>query len=411
MAEQESIVYRLRGDKVIWTVVIMLSLISIAAVYSSSSSLAYKNDVSSVHFLLTQMRFVLFGLTALYVCYRIPLRVYRSLAYPGMILSAGLLLATAIAGKSVNEADRWINIFGISFQPSELAKIAVVLYIAKVMELYPMEKFMEFFLRILLPVGLISVLILNGSTSQALLMGSTVFLIIMVSSTSWKHIFKSIGLVAAAAAILILLHLAFGILPRLDTAYNRFKFNDSEQLVDKNLSPAEKQKILDKTHQKRMAKVAIASVGILGKGPGNSTQRYLLPHPYSDFIYTIIIEEWGFMGGALVLMLYLFFLYRCLMLARLCTKPFTMLVVTGLGLMITLQALLHMLVNVAIIPVTGHTLPLISLGGTSLIIISGSFGIILSVSRTIEIGRRKKRENEAEENRIENNNTVEVIEL
>lgn len=411
MAEQDSIVYRLRGDKVIWTVVIMLSLISIAAVYSSSSSLAYKKDVSSIHYLLTQMRFVLFGLAALYICYRIPLRLYRWVAYPGMIISAGLLVATAVAGKSLNEADRWLSIFGISFQPSELAKIATVLYVAKVMELHPMEKFREFMLRILVPVGLISILILNGSTSQALLMGASVFLIILVSNTSWKHIIKSIGLVAAAAAIVILLHLAFGIFPRLDTAYNRFRFNDSEQLLDKNLTPAEKQKILDKTHQKRMAKVAIASVGILGKGPGNSTQRYLLPHPYSDFIYTIIIEEWGFLGGALVLLLYLFFLYRCLMLAKMCTKPFTMLVVSGLGLMITLQALLHMLVNVTILPVTGHTLPLISLGGTSLIIISGSFGIILSVSRTIEIGRSKNRETEKENIENGSGNTGEVVEL
>jgi cell division protein FtsW len=390
MTAQDSIIYRLRGDKVIWIVVIMLSLISIAAVYSSSSSLAYKKEVGTIHFLLTQMRFVLFGLTALYVCYRIPLSWYRMLSYPGMILSIGLLAATALIGRNLNDADRWLSIFGVSFQPSELAKITTVLYMAKVMEDHPMERFKEFFFRIILPVGLVCILILNGSTSQALLLGAAIFLIIVIGDTRWKHILKSIGLVIAVAGVVLLLHMAFGLFPRLDTAYNRFKFNDTEQSINKNLSPLEKQRILDKTHQKRMAKVAIASVGVFGKGPGNSTQRYLLPHPYSDFIYTIIIEEWGFLGGALVLMLYLFFLYRCMMLAKSCTKVFSMLVVSGLGLMITLQALLHMLVNVALFPVTGHTLPLISLGGTSLIIISGSFGIILSVSRTIETGKLKK---------------------
>ncbi len=410
MAEQDSIIYRLRGDKVIWTVVIMLSLISIAAVYSSSSSLAYKKEVSSFHFLLTQMRFVLFGLTALYVCYRFPLRWYRNLAYFGIIGSIGLLAATAFMGRNLNEADRWLSIFGVSFQPSELAKIATVLYVAKIIEIHPMKGFKEFFLRILMPVGIVCGLILNGSTSQALLLAASVFLILLIANVSWGHIFKSAALVTAAAGVVLLLHLSFGFIPRLETAFNRLKFNDSEELIEKNLSPAEKQKILDRTHQKRMAKVAIASVGIFGKGPGNSTQRYLLPHPYSDFIYTIIIEEWGFLGGALVLMLYLFFLYRCMMLAKACTKPFTMIVVSGLGIMITLQALLHMLVNVALLPVTGHTLPLISLGGTSLIIISGSFGIILSVSRTIESVRIKREETE-KENEDPENKTSEVVEL
>jgi cell division protein FtsW len=133
-----------------------------------------------------------------------------------------------------------------------------------------------------------------------------------------------------------------------------------------------------------MAKIAIASVGVLGKGPGNSTQRNLLPHPYSDFIYAIIIEEWGLIGGLFVLMLYVFFFTRCVMLAKACKTTFSAMMVTGLAILITSQALLHICVNVGLLPVTGHTLPLISLGGTSLIIMSGAFGVILSVSRTIE---------------------------
>ena len=140
-----------------------------------------------------------------------------------------------------------------------------------------------------------------------------------------------------------------------------------------------------------MAKVAISSVGILGKGPGKSTQRYFLPHPYSDYIYTIIIEEYGLAGGTFVLMLYLWFLFRCIILTKNCTKVFSALTVSGLGLLITVQATLHILVNVGYLPVTGHTLPLLSLGGTSLVILSSAFGIILSVSRTIDVTSKKKK--------------------
>ena len=156
------------------------------------------------------------------------------------------------------------------------------------------------------------------------------------------------------------------------------------------MSAEEKQKKADETFQADMAKIAISSANILGKGPGKSTQRYVLPHPYSDFIYTIIIEEYGLLGGTFVLMLYLWLFYRCIILVRNCSRIFTAITVGGIGLMITTQAGLHILVNVGILPVTGHTLPLISLGGTSFVIFSCAFGIILSVSRTIDIDAAKR---------------------
>jgi cell division protein FtsW len=155
---------------------------------------------------------------------------------------------------------------------------------------------------------------------------------------------------------------------------------------------------MDKTFQADMAKIAVASVGVFGKGPGNSTQRNLLPHPYSDFIYAIIIEEWGFLGGLAVLMLYVWFFTRCIMLSKSCTTTFSSMMVIGLSILITSQALLHICVNVGLLPVTGHTLPLISLGGTSLIIMSGAFGMILSVSRTIENVKSKEELPQNEDN-------------
>ncbi|OFY40379.1 MAG: hypothetical protein A2X18_03495 [Bacteroidetes bacterium GWF2_40_14] len=405
MSDSDSIIYRLKGDKVIWIIVFLLSLISIAAVYSSSSSLAFKEGKSTLDFLLKQMRFVLFGLTALYICYKIPLGWYRMLSYLGIIISIALLVATIAIGKNINGADRWISIFGLSFQPAEIAKIATVIYLAKILEERRFESFKEFLFWVLVPLGIICLLILNGSASTAIILAGILFMILFIAGVKWSHLFKSAGIAAGTLVIVIILNQAFGLFPRVETAVNRVKNFAVEKSIDKKLSPEEKQREMDKTFQADMAKAAIASVGVFGKGPGNSTQRYVLPHPYSDFIYTIIVEEWGFLGGFLVLMLYLWFLFRCIVLARSCSKVFTSVLVIGLGLLITSQAMLHILVNVGILPVTGHTLPLISLGGTSLVIMSAAFGIILSVSRTIEID--KVIENEKKENA--DNNVEEVV--
>ncbi len=406
MSDSDSIIYRLKGDKVIWIIVFLLSLISIAAVYSSSSSLAFKEGKTTLDFLLKQMRFVLFGLTALYICYKIPLGWYRMLSYVGILVSIALLVATIVIGKNINGADRWISIFGLSFQPAEIAKIATVLYLAKILEERKFDTFKEFFFWVLVPLGIICLLILNGSASTAIILAGILFMILFIAGVKWSHLFKSAGIATGALVIVIILNQAFGLFPRVETAVNRVKNFAVEKDIDKKLSPEEKQREMDKTFQADMAKAAIASVGVLGKGPGNSTQRYVLPHPYSDFIYTIIVEEWGFLGGFLVLMLYLWFLFRCIVLARSCSKVFTSVLVIGLGLLITSQAMLHILVNVGILPVTGHTLPLISLGGTSLVIMSAAFGIILSVSRTIEVD--KVVENEKKD-KLDNNNVEEIV--
>ena len=391
---EESIIYRLRGDKIIWIIVFLLSLISIAAVYSSSSAVAFMEKKTTLHFLFKQMRFVVFGLTALYSCYKIPVKWFRRLAYLGMIVSIGLLLLTLLIGKNINGAERWIVIFGMSFQPAEVAKIGTILYLAKVFEDCEFKTFKEFMLLILIPVGVVVLLIMQGSVSTALLFSVIAFILIMISGIKTLYIFKSIPYILALAAVIFSLHLAFGMFPRISTATERVKthiFGENKKKTEA-MNAEELQKLSDKTLQEEMAKTAIGSSGIIGKGPGNSTQRYVLPHPYSDFIFAIIVEEYGMLGGLFIILLYLWFLFRCFTLARACTKKFTGMAVLGLSILITMQALLHILVNVNLIPVTGHTLPLISLGGTSLIIMGGAFGIILSVSRTIEVGSQKKKE-------------------
>lgn len=386
-----SIIYRLHGDKVIWMIVILLSIASIALIYSSSSSLAFKEGTTNFDYLLKQIQFVVLGLCFLFICYKIPLGLYRIAVYPLFFISLVLLLLTPIIGQEINHAKRWLAIGPISFQPAEIVKITLIMYIAKTIELYKLETFKEFFWRIVAPVGFVCIVILISSVSTAIVVGLISLLVLAVAGIKWSYLFKSVGIAFAAFLLVILLHIAFGIFPRFDTALNRIKgFVATEEGVQE-LSPEEKQRKADKTFQADMAEIAISSGKIIGKGPGKSTQRYVLPHPYSDFIYSIIVEEYGLVGGVVILLFYLQLLYRCVLLVKNCTRKFSAVTVGGLGLMIVLQAFLHILVNVGIVPVTGHTLPLVSLGGTSFIIFSMAFGIILSVSRTIEKDNDRKR--------------------
>ncbi len=377
----------LKGDKAIWTIILFLSLISISAVYSSSSSLAFMKEKSTTDFLMIQMRYVIFSLTALYICYKIPLGWYRILARFIFILSIILLLLALVAGAEYNQAGRWIKIFNITFQPAEFAKVTTLLYISKVMEDKKLDTFKEYTIHIMTPVAIVLLLILYGSVSASLLLGGVILVILILGGIKWSHLLKTALIAIASVSLVILLNLSFGLFPRIETAVSRVKNFTTEEKISEELSAAEKQRIHDKTLQADMARIAITSVGILGKGPGKSTQRTLLPHPYSDFIYAIIIEEWGSIGGIILLMLYVWLFSRSIMITRKCKTTFSSVLVMGLALLITSQAMLHICVNVGLLPVTGHTLPLVSLGGTSLLIVGGSFGIILSVSRTIESGQ------------------------
>ena len=395
--EAKEWINKIPGDHVIRAIVVILLLSSILLVYSSSSSLAFKEHTTNFAYLLKQGQFVALGLAALIICYLIPLGWYRLLAYPVFIISILLLILLPFMGEYINGARRWLNICGIRFQPTEIAKIAVILYLARVLEINKLDTFKEFLIKIVVPVGIVFILIMIGSVSTALFIALLSFMILFIAGVKWNYLFKTMGIGAAGLTVLVLLHLSFGLFPRMDTATSRLKKFFVKTEISQQLSAEEKQKIADKTYQEDMAKIAISSVGILGKGPGKSTQRYVLPHPYSDYIYTIIIEEYGLIGGVFILMLYLWFLFRCIILVKSCTKIFTAITVGGLGLLITIQAILHILVNVGYLPVTGHTLPLLSLGGTSLVILSCAFGIILSVSRTIDISASKRKEAQRKE--------------
>jgi len=360
----------LKGDHGIWLIILLLSMISLAAVYSSTSSLAFREGKTALFFLLKQLRFVILGLTILYLCHRIPLGWYRKLAFAGVIISIIMLIFTVFAGTTLNDGTRWLRILGFSFQPSEVAKIALILYIAKVIEDRTFNTFKEFTLFLMIPVALICLLILWGSFSAGVMLGGTALIILFIAGVSAKHIFKMMGIFMAGLAVVVALAVWTPLFPRIETAMSRFTTFVGDEKGD--------------TFQADHAKIAIASAGIVGKGPGNSTQRHILPHPYSDFIYATIVEEYGMIGGVVVLLLFIWFFYRTYLIAKQCTRNFSSLLAIGLGVLIVFQAMLHIGVNVGLLPVTGQTLPLVSLGGTSFVVMSVAFGMILAVSRTVE---------------------------
>ena len=405
---KEPIMNRLRGDKVIWIVVFLLSLISIALIYSSSSSKAFKDSVTNFSILMDQCKFVGMGIVFMYICYRIPLGMYRRLTYFIFGISLVMLMLTPIIGVEYNGAKRWLPLGPITIQPAEFVKVTLILYLAKVLEVFSFDTFKEFLIKVIVPIGVVCVIIMMSSVSTTLFVGILSFAILVIAGVKWSYLFKSALIGAATLLVLVLLNLAIvkifdkDFFPRFSTALSRVEEFFVKPEVSDEMTAEEKQKKADETFQADMAKIAISSSNILGKGPGKSTQRYVLPHPYSDFIYAIIIEEYGLLGGVFVLMLYIWFFYRCVMLTRNCTRKFTGLTVGGIGLMITAQAGLHILVNVGIFPVTGHTLPLISLGGTSFVIFSSAFGIILSVSRTIEDEAAKREEQKAAATQLAN---------
>ena len=408
--------WKLKGDRVIWIIVVLFAMISIVAVFSSSSFLASSRGISKVAIFLEQTKSVLLGFVALLICYLIPLRFYRTFSFVIFGISVLMLLMLFVPGlrAEINGAVRGIKIHGHTIQVFEFAKIGVILYLAKALELWgdQLADFKQFALKILLPVGVVCLLIMQNSFSSALLIAIITFLILFFMNVSFKNLMITVGIVMAAVLLLFLTYHAFyaGRPERLQTSvgklFNRFgtvegrltaHFDKEEQNLE-GLSRQEIQQIKDKDRQSENAKVAISEGGIFGKGPGKSTQRYSLSMAFSDFIYAFIVEEYGLIGGIIVILLYLIFLFRCIRLCQRCKATYSSVLIVGLAFLIATQAFLHILVNVRLFPITGHTLPLISHGGTAYLVLSGAFGMILSVNRQLDkqdAQERAKREAEA----------------
>jgi cell division protein FtsW len=354
----------LKGDPVIWFIVFLLSMFSILVVYSATGSLAYKMmGGDTEYYLFKHSILVILSLGVMWLAHRLDYRYYSKIARLALIASVPLLIYTWLFGSNINEASRWITIPVINqaFQPSDLAKLALIVSLAGMLakRQQNIEDFQKAVIPMLIWIGVICGLIAMSNFSTAILLFGTCMLILFIGRVPVKYLamLMLIGAVAGGAAMM------FG--QRGKTAMSRI-----ENFVQR-----------DTPFQAKQAYVAIASGGFFGKGPGQSEQRNVLPHPYSDFVYAIIIEEYGFVGGVAVLLAYLVLLYRGMLAAANSERTYGGLLSAGLSFALVMQALVNMGVAVGLGPVTGLPLPLVSMGGTSQLFTGLALGIILSVSR------------------------------
>ena len=388
------LLYRTKGDKVIWAIVIFLSLVSLLAVYSATGSLAYREQGGHTeYYLLKQLTVLVMGLLIIWFAHRVNYTIYSRVAQIGFIISIPLLIYTLAFGSNINDASRWIRlpIINLTFQTSDVAKLAIFMYVSRQLSKRQLviTDFKKGFLPIIIPVGVICLLIMPANMSTALLLGASCMLLCFIGRVPVKFL---ASMVAAGLGLILLMFVVaevFGMEMRTETWKKRI-----EHFFNKEDS--------ETPYQVQQANIAIAGGGVLGKGPGNSTQRNFLPHAYSDYIYATIIEEYGIFGGFLILMAYLLLLLRCIRIFRKCPYAFGAFLALGLSVTLVIQALTNMAVNVGVFPVTGVTLPMISMGGSSVIFTSLSIGIILSVARNVEEAEGKKAEQERIARAMEN---------
>lgn len=371
----KAILARLEGDKVIWFIVAFLSLFSILAVYSSTGTLAYRFQAGNTeYYLIKHLILLVLGLFLMYVAHKIKYTYYSRLSQLALMAAIPLLALTLVMGTSINEANRWLTLPGINitFQSSDFAKLALIMYVARVLtkKQEQIKDFRSAFLPVVVPVIIVCGLIFPANLSTAVILFATSVVVMFIGRISMKYIMAmvTIGIVFMSIFLVVLFNSSET--GRLYTWKSRIeRFTDRENAD---------------TYQSDQAKIAIASGGVVGKMPGNSVQRNFLPQAYSDFIFAIIIEEYGMIGGFIVLLLYLILLYRGVRIAHRSPGTFGAFLAVGLTFSLVFQAMINMAVTVDLLPVTGQPLPLISMGGTSMWFTSLAIGIILSVSRKVE---------------------------
>lgn len=384
-----------KGDLAIWVIILLLCVPSLLVVYSSIGTLAYsKYGGNTFYFLFKQGGFLLLGLIVVWLVHKVNRKWYRAIGGMLMFISLPLLALTLIFGVNLNEASRWLEIpgLGISFQTSDLAKIGLIMHVSRVVSKNQdnIKDFKKGFMPAIIPVVLICGLILPANFSTAAILGLTCFILMYVGRVSIKHLLAVAGVGALLVGLFIFVSLQFDIKGRSQTWVNRVTVFVGEGDSDSNF-------------QSDQSKIAIASGGIIGKGVGKSTQRVILPHPYSDFIFAIIVEEFGLLGGVFVLMLYLVLLNRVAQLVRKERRTYHALLAFGLVLVIVIQAFVNMAVAVGLFPVTGQPLPIISMGGTSLFFTCAALGIVLGISREQTEGEKTEGGQTDEEKTVESN--------
>jgi Bacterial cell division membrane protein len=378
-----------KGDKVIWMVVAFLTLISLLAVYSASESVANRSYHGNNAFvLLRHALMLLLGLGCMFGASQINYKRYSRLLLLLFWIAIPLLIYTLFFGKNLNHAQRVIGIAGVTFQTSDLAKIALIGFLARILTLRRdlLGDFKELAIRVMLPIVVIVGLIFPENFSTAAMLFMTCLVMMFLSKVKIKYIFAFVGIIIVAGAMFVLVSFVQAKDNRSTTWVNRIeRFFSSEEDEDDTAN-----------FQVMQSKIAIAGGGIVGKTPGKSTQRNVLPHPYSDFIYAIIIEEYGLLGGIFVLALYMILLYRATRIMLRAPQSFGALLAMGLAFSLVMQALVNMGVAVGLFPVTGQPLPFISMGGTSLLFTGMSIGIIISVTKEIDKVKNDETDSEIE---------------
>ena len=390
----------LKGDKAIWGVVALLALFSFLPVYSASTNLVYVNDDGTTIGHLVKHGMLLFlGFGIIYAVHRVPTHYFKGLSIIAMpivllLLAYTLTVETNIGGVTAN---RWIKIpfVGVNFQTSTLASVVLMIWIARYLTKIKDVKitFKESLLPLWLPTALVVLLILPENFSTAAIISFLVLVLCFLGGYPLKYLFAMLGTgLVLGGMFLFVLFKAPEVLPqRAGTWKSRIETFVHPDKADK-----------DDLHQLTLAKIAIAEGGIVGKGAGKSVMKNMLSQSTSDFIFAIIIEEYGLLGGGALLFFYLLLLFRIVVVAHSAKRTFSKLLVIGVGLPIVFQAFINMAVVVQLFPVTGQPLPLISMGGTSIWMTCLAIGIVLSASN-------KKEESEEESYDIDETNPLEVL--
>lgn len=368
-----------KGDSTLWAVVILLSLFGVLAVYSSTATLAFaKRGGNTEYYMMKHIGILVLGLSFMWVAHLIDFQYYSRISQVFLYISYPLLVYTLFYGKEVNDATRWITIplIGMSFQTSDLAKLALIMYIARFLSKRQenIRSFKEAFLPILIHIVMVCALIAPNNLSTAAVLFATCMLLLFIGRIPFVY------LLSLAGSGIFVLAISIGIIlntpgqGRVATWKSRIESYVGFLQGDEQAE----------SYQNQQAKIAISKGGITGQGPGNTTQRNFLPSPYADFIYAIIIEEYGLFGGGVLVLLYLILLFRAFRIVTKAPKAFGALLAIGLSFSLVIQAFVNMAVAIHLLPNTGLPLPLVSMGGTSLFFTSLAFGIIISVSKSIE---------------------------
>ena len=405
-----------KGDKVIWMVFFFLCMISVVEVFSASSGLTYKSQ-NYVGPIAYHTFTIVAGVVVAILTLNIPCKYFKLMTPFLLLISAVTLLWVLLAGTKVGDAGRWINLLGFTFQPSEIAKGTIVLAVAQILAAMQREKgadrkAFKWILWVTVPA---CVLIGLENLSTAAMLFAVVFIMMFIGLVPVRQLGKLVAVIAAVVVFAVSMVMLVGT-DMNDTGQLQTKTEQLDQQAgggqsdqtkkEKNFvekmfhradtwksrlmkfgkpKPTPQEYDLDKDAQVAHANIAIVSSGVIGKGPGQSTERDFLSQAFSDFIYAIIIEELGLIGAGMVCFLYIILLYRCARIASRCENNFPAFLAMGLGLLLVVQAMFNMMVAVGLAPVTGQPLPLISKGGTSTIINCAYIGAILSVSRSAKV--------------------------